>query len=68
MTADASGDPATSFLYHKIEGDLPDVNYGLRMPRNRPKLKGTLRNIIRLWIEGGAPDDTPAQIWIPGTF
>ena len=68
VTADVSGDPATSYLSHKLEGDLPDVNYGLRMPRNRPKLKGTLRNIIRLWIEGGAPDDTPAKIWVPGTF
>jgi hypothetical protein len=68
LAANLSGDPSTSFLYHKIEGDLPNVDYGLRMPRNRPKLKGILRNIIRLWIEGGAPDDTPEQIWVPGTF
>lgn len=53
-----------SFLFHKIEGDLPDVTFGLRMPRERPKLNGTLRDIIRLWIEAGAPKD----IWVPGTF
>lgn len=61
---DVSGDLDTSFLYHKIEGDLPDINYGLRMPRNRPKLNSTLRDIIRDWIEAGAPQYT----WVPGTF
>lgn len=59
-----SGDLDTSFLYHKIEGDLPDADYGLRMPRNRPKLNSTLRDIIRDWIEAGAPQNT----WVPGTY
>jgi hypothetical protein len=59
-----SGDLDTSFLFHKIEGDLPNSDYGLRMPRNKPKLNGTLRDIIRLWIEAGAPQN----VWVPGTF
>ena len=54
----------TSFLWHKIEGDLPDDSFGVRMPRDRPKLNGTLREIIRLWIENGAPQSG----WIDGTF
>jgi hypothetical protein len=62
-----SGNLDTSFLYHKIEGDLPDINYGLRMPRNRPKLNSTLRDIIRHWIEAGAPPNLP-NLWVPGTF
>jgi hypothetical protein len=61
--ASPSENLATSYLVHKIEGDLPDASYGLRMPRNRPKLNGTLRTIIRLWIEAGAPSTT----WVPGT-
>ncbi len=64
-----SGDLETSFLYHKIEGDFPDdgEDYGLRMPRNRPRLNHTLRGIIRNWIEAGAPPDTPDN-WVPGTY
>ena len=58
------GDPATSFLVHKIEGDLPDSSYGERMPRGKPKLNGTLREIIRVWIE----NDAPEHGWVPGTF
>lgn len=54
----------TSFLWHKIEGDLPDDSFGVRMPRDRPKLNGTLREIIRLWIEAGAPSSG----WVDGTF
>lgn len=57
------GSTDTSFLFHKIEGTLPDSNYGLRMPRNRPKLNGTLRDIIEKWINAGAP----ASGWVPGT-
>jgi len=56
--------PDTSFLFHKIEGDLPDGSYGVRMPRNQPKLNGTLRDIIEKWITAGAPQNT----WVPGTF
>jgi hypothetical protein len=62
-----SGDLDTSFLYHKIEGDLPSIDYGLRMPRNRPRLNHTLREIIRDWIQAGAPPDTP-NLWVPGTY
>jgi hypothetical protein len=64
VTGAASGDPATSFLYHKVTGDLPDASYGKSMPRNKPKLHPSLREVIRLWIENGAPDTG----WVPGTF
>lgn len=59
-----SGSLDTSFLYRKVEGDLPDSSYGLRMPRERPKLNGTLRDIIEKWISAGAPQTG----WVPGTF
>jgi hypothetical protein len=59
-----SGDPATSYLVHKIEGDLPDGSYGSRMPLDRPKLNGTLRDIIATWIQAGAPPTG----WVPDTF
>jgi hypothetical protein len=59
-----SGDPATSFILHKLEGDLPDATYGDRMPLNRGKLNGTLRDLIQRWIEAGAPQAG----WVPGTF
>ena len=42
----ASGDPAASFILHKLEGDLPDVSYGERMPRGKPKLDQLLIDII----------------------
>ncbi|MEO8604086.1 MAG: hypothetical protein ABI629_16035 [bacterium] len=57
-------DPDTSFLFHKIDGDLPDPSYGVRMPRNRPKLNKTLRDIIELWIRAGAPQTG----WVPETY
>lgn len=61
---DASGDPDTSFLFRKIEGDLPDGTYGAQMPFGKSKLNGTLREIIRLWIEAGAPK----MGWVADTF
>ncbi len=64
MAPTAAENLDTSFLWHKLEGDLPDTNFGERMPRGRPKLNGTLREIIRLWIEAGAPGSG----WVPGTF
>jgi hypothetical protein len=64
VVPDVSGNPDSSFLFHKIEGTLPDATYGERMPRGKPKLNATLREIIQLWIEAGAPPTT----WIPGTF
>jgi hypothetical protein len=64
VVPDVSGNPDTSFLFRKIEGDLPDATYGSRMPLDKPKLNSTLREIIRLWIEAGAPQ----AVWVPGTF
>ena len=58
------GSPETSFLEHKITGDLPDDTYGARMPFGKPKLNSTLREIILLWIEAGAPKTG----WVDGTF
>lgn len=58
-----SGSPEASFLFHKITGDLPSESYGQRMPLNKRKLNRTLRKIIQLWIEAGAPQDA----WVPGT-
>lgn len=62
----ALGDPETSFVYRKVTGDLPDASYGLRMPRKRPRLHRSLQDILRVWIEHGAPDDSAG--WLPGTF
>ncbi|MGH7786417.1 MAG: hypothetical protein ACRERC_06090 [Candidatus Binatia bacterium] len=59
-----AGNTETSFILHKLEGDLPDASYGARMPLDRPTLHKTLRDIIRLWIEAGAPPTT----WVPETF
>jgi hypothetical protein len=53
----------TSFLFHKLTGDL-DGTQGARMPFGRPALDDYLIDIIRLWIEAGAPDTG----WVPGTF
>ncbi len=64
VVPNVSGDPSTSFIYRKISGDLPDFTYGGRMPLGRPQLHKTLREIIRLWIEAGAP---PSDTWVPGT-
>lgn len=57
------GDPTTSFIYHKVSGDLPDPSFGVRMPRGKPKLNKTLINVMQAWITGGAPD----MGWVPGT-
>lgn len=64
VVPDVSGSPDTSFILHKLEGSLPDESFGERMPLDRPKLKTTLRDLIRLWIEAGAPQTG----WVPGTF
>jgi hypothetical protein len=57
------GDPTTSFLYHKVTGDLPDPSFGARMPFGKPKLNKTLIGILQAWITGGAPDTG----WVAGT-
>ncbi len=54
--------PDTSFLFHKLTGDL--VDQGARMPFGRPALDDYLVDIIMLWIEAGAPETG----WVPGTF
>jgi hypothetical protein len=58
-----TGDPATSYLLHKLNGDFPGSGFGDRMPKDRPKLDATLINVITLWIQAGAP----AMGWVPGT-
>lgn len=56
-------DAETSFLYRKVTGDLPGAALGARMPFGRPKLDAYLIDILRLWIEAGAPQGG----WVPGT-
>jgi hypothetical protein len=58
-----TGDPATSYLVHKLTGDFLGPGFGDRMPRDRPKLDATLIDVITLWIQAGAPDTG----WVPGT-
>ena len=61
---DAAGASAeTSFLYHKLTGNLPDSALGEGMPFGRPRLDAYLVDILRLWIEAGAPQTG----WVPGT-
>jgi len=57
------GDPTTSFIYHKVTGDLPDASFGVRMPNGKPKLNKTLITVLQAWITGGAPDTG----WVAGT-
>jgi hypothetical protein len=65
------GDASASYLYHKLTGDLPDSSYGVRMPHRQPvssnragrKLHPTLIELIRLWIDAGAPQSG----WVAGT-
>jgi len=62
-----AGDARTSLLYHKITNDLTAAGgLGMRMPRppGRRMLPAALREIIRLWIDAGAP----ATGWVPDTF
>jgi len=61
-TGPSSGEPGTSFIYHKLTGDL-ETGMGQRMPLIGPSLDPTLIEIIRLWIEAGAPETG----WVPGT-
>lgn len=53
----------TSFLYRKLAGSLPAGGLGGRMPLGRAKLENYLIDIVRLWIEAGAPQTG----WVPGT-
>lgn len=65
-TSPATGDPATSYIVHKIEGDFPSGDFGDRMPLHRPKLDQTLIDVITNWVAAGAPDESAG--WLPGTF
>jgi hypothetical protein len=56
------GDSTRSFLLHKVNGDLA-AGQGSRMPLVGPPLDAHLIDVIRLWIEAGAPDTG----WVPGT-
>jgi hypothetical protein len=63
----APGSAATSFLYHKVTNDLDDAaGLGDRMPRppGRRMLHPSLREVIRLWIDAGAPETG----WVDDTF
>ena len=52
----AAGDPANSYLIHKLEGGTNIV--GVRMPRGTgPFLTDGQILVIRRWIENGAPND-----------
>jgi hypothetical protein len=65
-TGPTTGDPQTSLLFRKVSHDLPSPDYGLGMPRLRPKLDQSLIDVIEAWILGGAPSDP--DTWPPGTY
>lgn len=50
-----AGDPASSYLIHKLEGQSGIV--GLRMPLNGPYLTDGQVLVIKRWIELGARND-----------
>lgn len=57
-----SGDAATSYLVHKLAGTL-GPGLGKRMPFNKPRLDDALVEVVRRWVEAGAPTDG----WVVGT-
>jgi hypothetical protein len=59
----ANASAENSFLFHKLTGDL-DGTQGARMPLTGGRLDDHLVEIVRLWIEDGAP----ATGWVAGTF
>ena len=54
MVRVAAGDPAGSYLLHKIEDAMPTS--GVRMPPDQP-LPASKIDAIRAWIAAGAQDD-----------
>jgi hypothetical protein len=48
-------EPSESYLYLKVTGDSSIS--GSRMPLGRPALSGELIDLLRDWIEDGAPDN-----------
>jgi hypothetical protein len=64
LRVDGTGaDAEQSFLFHKLTGDLSPTQ-GSRMPLVGGALDAYLIEIVRLWIEEGAP----ATGWVPGTY
>jgi hypothetical protein len=58
------GDPANSFLMHKMDGDqcaldaqCTGMTCQTSMPQNLPLLDVPTRDVVRRWIAQGAPDD-----------
>jgi hypothetical protein len=47
-----------------VSHDLPSTDFGLGMPRLRPKLDQSLIDVIEAWIIAGAPQTG----WPAGTF
>jgi hypothetical protein len=64
QTSPTTGDPQTSFLFRKVDHDLPSTDFGLGMPRLRPQLDQALIDVIEAWIIAGAPETG----WPAGTF
>lgn len=63
----APGDPAASFLYRKLTGDL-EAGYGSPMPLGGQPLDPALVEVIRLWILGdGVLGPAPETGWVVGT-
>jgi len=61
------GDPAASFLYRKLTGDL-EMDYGDPMPLEGDDVDPELIEIIRLWILGdGILGEAPENGWVVGT-
>jgi hypothetical protein len=58
----STGDSSTSFLFHKVNGDL-QPGFGARMPFGGIPLTSNLIDAIQLWIDAGAPQTG----WVPGT-
>jgi hypothetical protein len=62
-----SGDPANSFLMHKMDGDacqfasqcgtMPAANCGESMPLSGCALSGSTRDKVRRWIAQGAKNN-----------
>ena len=54
----APGDPAQSYILHKLKGTAGSVGGSAsRMPLGQPMLSDELIGAITLWIERGAPND-----------
>jgi hypothetical protein len=59
-----AGDPAQSYLMHKLDGDLcmfeaqcENGACGDSMPPNGPPLGPSFRDVVRRWVAQGAADN-----------